>query len=364
MASRVNTRFVLILAGFVVVALGIVGGLWGLQMRGDATRNIRTGDEYLAQGDFKKARSHYGRAVSKEPTNVEYVAKMEAALLQIRPQTTDEARELYRERLGILRHRVRYNPTDPQPHLALIEELVGIARLFNHPSYWQLVAGAGEDMWERVPASSPKRIYAKLYRGLARRHLFRELTEEEVAEAEGDLLAFVEAVPDSDLGWASLAGARLTIGHQHDLEGETRRATEKLEEAQETVRRALEAVPDGPEVAMVVVDHLLLKRRKDEAAVSEAEMAAAVDHMVERVEANRSPILVNRATQLLIRLPSLDGPARSAAMLQRHLDDHPDAHFHRFILARLLYRLNELDKAYENAAAIVDAELLPVSFMS
>ncbi len=55
MASRVNTRFILILVVSVVAALGIVGGLWALQMRGDATRNIRAGDEYLAQGEFKKA---------------------------------------------------------------------------------------------------------------------------------------------------------------------------------------------------------------------------------------------------------------------------------------------------------------------
>ncbi|MEE8138248.1 MAG: tetratricopeptide repeat protein, partial [Thermoanaerobaculia bacterium] len=219
-------------------------------------------------------------------------------------------------------------------------------------------------MWERVPASSPKRIYAKLYRGLARRHLFRELTEEEVAEAEGDLVAFVEAVPDSDLGWASLAGARLAIGHQHDLDGETRRAREKLEEAQESIRRALEAVPDGPEVAMVVVDHLRRKRRNDEAAVSEAEMAAAVDHLVELVEADWSPILVSQTAQLLRSLPSLDGPARSAVMLQRYLDDHPDAHSHRLILARQHYLLSELDTAYETAAAIVGAELLPVSFLA
>ncbi len=71
MASRVNTRFLLILAVALMAGGGIVGGLWFLQMRADATRNVRAGDEFMAQGEFKKAWKYYGRAVDKQPANLE-----------------------------------------------------------------------------------------------------------------------------------------------------------------------------------------------------------------------------------------------------------------------------------------------------
>ncbi len=50
MASRVNTKFVLILTSTVLVGVVIVGGLWVLQIRGDSSRHIKKGDAYMAEG--------------------------------------------------------------------------------------------------------------------------------------------------------------------------------------------------------------------------------------------------------------------------------------------------------------------------
>ena len=49
MATRINTKFVLILAGSVGAGVCVIIGLWVLQIRGDATRHITAGDAIVAE---------------------------------------------------------------------------------------------------------------------------------------------------------------------------------------------------------------------------------------------------------------------------------------------------------------------------
>ncbi|MEE9533430.1 MAG: hypothetical protein V3W06_03350, partial [Acidimicrobiia bacterium] len=167
MAARVNTRFVLILSFSIVSIVGLVGGLWFLKIRGDATRNINAGDQLMAQGDYSRAVQMYGRAVNKEPENLNHLSKIEEAILHVRPKTQDEVAELYARRVGVLRHRIRYQTQDADVHLRLLREFHRAARLFNRVDLWQELANAAEEMWEQVPARDPKRVYARLYRGMA-----------------------------------------------------------------------------------------------------------------------------------------------------------------------------------------------------
>ena len=134
MATRINTKFVLIAAGIVVAAGGTVGGLWVLQMRADTGRHIMAGDEFMAQGEYERALQQYGRAVRKEPAQLSHLHKVQETLGYIRPQTQDKANELDDMRLALLRHEVRYSSRDPQVHLRLIRELHRLARWFAQTS--------------------------------------------------------------------------------------------------------------------------------------------------------------------------------------------------------------------------------------
>ena len=51
MATRINTKFVLILAISVFAAGGIIGGLWVLQIRGDTSRNPAADTAGSAEGE-------------------------------------------------------------------------------------------------------------------------------------------------------------------------------------------------------------------------------------------------------------------------------------------------------------------------
>ena len=102
MATRFNTRLFLILTISLFCAVGVIGGLWYLQTRGDATRSIRIGDEYFAQGDMDRARDYYRRAISRDRSNVQYVDKLEEAILSYRPVNQNEAFRWYQEYLEVL----------------------------------------------------------------------------------------------------------------------------------------------------------------------------------------------------------------------------------------------------------------------
>ncbi|MHC4414837.1 MAG: tetratricopeptide repeat protein [Planctomycetota bacterium] len=366
MATKVNRKFVLILTAAVFMVAVLVGGLWVLQRRGDTTRHIKAGDQFMAQGEYEAALKMYGRAVFKEPSNLDHLAKMEEALLSIRPQTRDQASELDDMRVGIFAHKARYRPRDPEAHLALIRELHGVARFIDRINVWQRVADAAEDMWERIPSDDPKRVYAKLYKGMADLHLVspRTETEEEIAAAEQDLQMFLEAVPDHDLGWAALARGQMSIAHQLRIDGKTSRAEQKFREVEETIRRARAAVPDGPEVARVVALHYGLKFVEDREAVDTDELNEAVDWMVELVAPSNDPFLLMESVGILRTVDRTQGIPRAVEMLQQYVNEHPEAHDHRLAIASLEFLNRELDDAYEAAVVVIDAGPVPVSLLS
>ena len=134
---------------------------------------------------------------------------------------------------------------------------------------------------------------------------------EAVVEAEQDLLDFVAAVPESDLGWAALLGYQMTVAEQLRINGERRRANEKFEKVEATFERALKAVPEGAEVAKLAVLRLSLNRADRAAPLDAAELAPAVDRMVELAEATQTPALLSEVAEVLRQLPSLDGPSRA-----------------------------------------------------
>ncbi|MHC4128778.1 MAG: hypothetical protein ACYSUA_11535, partial [Planctomycetota bacterium] len=273
MATRVNTRFVLILVVTLLAAVGIVGGLWFLQMRGDTTRNIRAGDERMAEGEqalaggdvvasqgfFEKALRQYGRAAHKEPEALSHLDKIETALQRIRPTAQSRANELYGLHLEVLRRKARYQRRDPEAHLNFLTELHGLARQFKEAGVWQDLADAADDMDRNVPESEPLRDRALLYRGMARMRVMglagmgpisaRAVTDREITEAEENLLDFVRVFPQDDLGWATLAESQLSVARWRRVHGISAEADEDFEKADETLSRALESVPDGPEVA-------------------------------------------------------------------------------------------------------------------
>ena len=137
MASKVNSKFVLFLVLSIGVAAMIIGGLLVLNMRGNAQRSFRLAAEAEQAGDMKRARDYYGRAVHKEPGNLEYLACLERVILQLEPKTANEATDMYREWVGVLNHAARHDSQNVNAQLRLINELFNAARRSN--GQWELL---------------------------------------------------------------------------------------------------------------------------------------------------------------------------------------------------------------------------------
>ncbi|MHC4827341.1 MAG: hypothetical protein ACYTEY_12360, partial [Planctomycetota bacterium] len=393
MATRVNTRFVLILAVTLFAAVGIVGGLWVLQIRGDTTRHIKAGDALMVRAQaatdsgkfddgqalYEQARKQYGRAVAKEPAELSHLRKLETVLASLRPGTQDRARELDDMRVEMLRHEVRYRRQDPEAHLNLITDRYRLARQFNLSGPWKQLADAADDMYNSVSPLEPLRDRALLYRGMGNMRAYglagmgamssRTASDEDIKSAEGDLLAFVKKFEQDDLGWAALAESQLSIARQLRADNRNQDADTAYEEADETLRQALENVPDGREVARVAALRLVLKRFEERDASVQDDLEAAVDRMEQLAATSDDPLLLADVAEIIRVTDPENGLPRCVELMRAYVDAHPDELYQWLQLAQLCYVARDhepeyLSNAYEAAELVMSAEPVPVSTLS
>ncbi|MCH8315301.1 MAG: tetratricopeptide repeat protein [Planctomycetes bacterium] len=375
MASRLNKKFALTLAAISLAAVAVLGGLGLLAYRANTTRYIKAGDQLMAKGDYEAALKDYGRAVAKEESDLSHLRKYEQALLHIRPRTQQQAERYYGLFIGVLRHKIRYRPFDADVHLELLEELHSRARLVNRSPAWDPVYEAAEDMEAGVPQSDPRYVYAKLYKGLAILRRNPVPTDAQVQDALRNLSEFVEAVPDSDSGWAGrvealLATARLDreAGNKLSSEEKEQKAKEMLQEALKVRKARLGPDADGLGPELGKLRALWWVRRPDDGDPAEMEppqeITQALDRMVELITESPDPLLLLGATDVLSLADPTEGAAEAIGILTDYLSEHPEHHLHRFSLANLYFYGGTFEAARVQARVIIDAEPVVVSLLA
>ena len=159
MATQVNKKLIFYITVFFGAAIVILGGLWFLYARGDASRNIRRGDALMAAGQYEDAAKQYARGVSKEKSNLEYLDKWEASILAIVPPTQTEAKSRYGELVVIRRSRAIHQPDNLEFHWAVIEDAIKAAQWSqNSIESWQNVEDALLTMQDSINEDSLKRL--------------------------------------------------------------------------------------------------------------------------------------------------------------------------------------------------------------
>ncbi len=375
MASRLNTKFALTLAGISLTAVAVLGGLGLLAYRANTTRHIKAGDQLMADGDYKAAMKEYGRAVAKEKSDLSHLRKFEQALLRIRPRTQDQAEQYYSQFIGVFYHELRYRPDDTDLHLELLEELHTRARLVNRSFAWDPVYDAAKEMETGVPLSDPRHVYAKLYKGLASLRRNPVPTDTQVQDALRNLSEFVEAVPDSDSGWAGRIEALLATAQLDRDAGNEFAADEKENEAKAMLQEAVKVRkallgPDadglGPELGKLRA--LWWVRRPDDGDPAKMEpkqeIRQALKRMVDLITESQDPLLLLAATDVLSFADRTDGTTTGIDILTAYLSEHPEHHLHRFALANLYFLSNAFEAARTQAQQVIDAEPVQVSLLA
>ncbi len=373
-ATRVNKKLIAMVVSGILLAGGIVAAFWAYNQLQSTARNIRAGDELMTSGDFRQARKQYGRAVRKEGGNLGHIKKLRESISSIAPGTPGEASAFYDEYVDTLVHEARYNPNSAEAQLQLVYELYAAARITNSEAYWQKLRIACATMLDRISEDDPRRYEAVLYQGLARLRTedssLAETFDDEghiVFPGEDDLQAALESDLGNDLAWAMLAHGRMAVYYRLDNTGRKHQAEKNRELAERTMKQAMEAAPQGMEVALTHLREAILRRSRlqrdwaaDQDAVSQADLDAAsagvrvaAAHLLTTFDPSRDAIRTREVVQMLLssgesgREPTLD-------VLRRHLAAHEDDLARRLVLAEVLLMLDRPDEAEVEADRVLD----------
>jgi tetratricopeptide (TPR) repeat protein len=94
MASRINTKFVIMLCIAGVVMLALVGVAYSI-VKKSGSEYEALGDKMMAEGDYEKAKMFYGKAVSDDRSRIDWMGKWVDAMEHITPDTETAYRDAF-----------------------------------------------------------------------------------------------------------------------------------------------------------------------------------------------------------------------------------------------------------------------------
>jgi tetratricopeptide (TPR) repeat protein len=332
--SKVNRKLVIVVGGFSAAAVLLLGAVLAVNQfwLKNAARNIKAGDELMAQGQYRQAYGMYGRAASKEPAVVSHIAKMEEALLKVVPTSPQQAADDYRTFVNLKRGRVKAQPSDPAQLRMLFDVLEEGADLYpNYDGWLQVEAEARPLLEVAVPGSdAAKACEEELLFARARRESL--LSAGERTDLERRCEAFLATSPKSWRAWVALVELRLEDVVRLRATGQEQvanRRQEQLDKGIADMAASLGGSGDDPDVrlalAEVAFDRMILDvregRRVTYSKLDQATLRSAVDALKGAAAASGDPGAI-RATST--RLLSVGASAEANAFVKEWLDAHPD----------------------------------------
>lgn len=363
--NKANTKLIKVIAFALAFLLLAGGGAWFyVEMRG-ATSNISTGDAQFAEGEYKQAWKSYGRAVRKEPNNLEYIRKVKNAVSHITPLTQAEARQMYDEYVRTLIHEARYNPLDIDTHLAIAKEMYTTAYLTGQDSEWLKLRSIVKTGLDQISPADPRSQELKLYRGLASLWIDDGLMTQTYDvdgnvrfPGESDFEEVLEKDPGNALAWASLAHGRMAVYYRLSDEGKTSQAKTNKLFAASTMEQAITLAGESFAVSAVVLREYLLQRTvllKKQLANAEEVKQGEIDEITTKIVIAREKVIASydadldyaRAGEIAALFMATDNDGDSYAMdlLQDTVELHPNDFGRMYILAGLLAKAGENDTA-------------------
>ncbi len=363
MASRLNTRFLLILitvAGGLAIA---VAGIAFYALRDDPTRNIRAAENALAEGDYEKAIDEYARAVAKRPSDTQILDIYEKTLLQMRPESHEIAKDLYRRWMAVLNHRTQVRASESASHLPLLRELYRNGQLTPDLGWWQQLQQISAEALTRAAAASEGYDEIQFYQLAAIANQPALLDEEALDELERDLASFIEAHPAHGPAVTTAIGFLFVRAQALALSNNTVESNAKVDAVQAIVDTAVEANPNDPHV-IVAQGRLLLGRRVRGEQIEPAAFEEAARRVTEMAHGTDDSILLNQSISILPYLTAAAGVEDAIAILRGYIDRHPDSVLERYMVAQLVYQEGRPDEAEAEVEAVIDSDPLPVSFLA
>jgi len=240
MASKVNTKFVIILSASVIVIAGAVAAIGYNTISKSAADHLKVAAEAENKGDLEAAASAYAKAVNKARGNPDYISKWLAALGKLTPTPSTAYRERFRnEYLLALRALANNLPSDAGVQNRQLELILTELRLVPPAaSGWEGLYTTAETAINNFPAGEKSVDLVKRYRGIARvtlMQLVADQPDDKIAEAKADLLAALASNPDDAEAASFLAEWHRQASDRARRKGEEQDAEKVLAEGRKVL---------------------------------------------------------------------------------------------------------------------------------
>ena len=375
MASRVNTKFVILLAGVLFVLFAGVAGLAVYAKYRSGERLIRQGDAALAAGDYEEASKKYSRAVSRDQSRTDWLIKWQDALLQTTPDNTATYQKAYKERyMSILSKLASLSPTDPEPQIEFVKEFDRYLRLVggNSLSGYQQIVTLVDERANQLDPEDPKTKELMAYRGRAivDQMLRVSVDQELVDKAEEDLTEAIAVNPndyESALALVQWYYAAVDLARRDVRQAEAEAALKEFRSQLADLVAKHGSVPEvrvfafriealeAQRKAVTIEDRRKMQETLRPAAQATLDVLAAAD--ASALDAG----VLNQAARILTSFVGPEGQTQFLEILQRVVAARPEDPDALIMLGQMLASQQQFSDAYDAFERVANLPNKPVS---
>lgn len=388
MASKVNTKFVVLLGTAVVVGLGLLLGAAYLLVYRSAEDLVQLGDRAMARGEYVEAAAHYAKACDKEKTNPANFVKWRASIEKQVPETPVQFEDAMRGWRGATRQLAMLQKDNLAAQREYLETMRGVVtgpfdrgNLQYLKSETDLIlsgyAGKPAGPWENL----------RRYRGLAQLRIAAEDQNSRQPDwdvAIEDLNAALKADPKDYESAMGLEGIYYELSDRATRGGKTEEAKRLNDMGREVIRAFVEANPSEPMMMLGTLRRDMgdaareFQQRVKEAqdrglptpdpvAESKVFTEAGLERLNAAFEAakglggqNVTSAMVNGFKQTELSIDRQARLSRTAELVRMGLEARPDDLDLIAARAEISAELNDFAAGVDHLEQILDAEPRPV----
>lgn len=374
MATRVNTRFVVILSVGLVVVFGAVGAAGLIAYTGRDERNVAKADALMAVGKYEEASKLYERSVGRDRTRQDWLEKWYEALSKSTPTVRAEYDQAYDFSRNILRQLALLRASDVEAQVRYIHELDRFVRETGATREGlDYLARETDDRAKDLGSNEPQLAKLTRYRGLAYVDQMSLITVDEAkrTQAMADLRAAVELDPTD---WEAALGVvrwHIAEADRGARDGRPEIAEKEMTQARTLLNEFLAARPEHPEGLLMsfIMDQTELSRTgvSTPEAIRETgqKLLASANKVVAATVAAPADELrsehVQRVVVFLGRGLGAEGLGPVEEVLDRALAANPDDAALMVTRGALLTEKGDLTGAIAALQKVVDLPARPVS---
>lgn len=367
--SKVNKKFILLICGFFVFAVFVLGGIYYWSYAAAPERNIRIGDECViaaqaaeiagnqeeAYKKYQEALSRYGRSLNKRQNNLAYSQKLIDTLDLMTPKTSSDAQELYQRRIAYMQKQTRAAPGDARVWIKLAKTLMERAQIFDSSNLWQEVVELCDDALLKIPQSDPSFVEIE---GIRIESLLKEeeiFTADVRLETETAAVNYLKERPQDTKVWSGLLRSIESDIGRLATSSRISESQARALEFERVLAQAKAAVPANPLIGIEEVRYLIRQRQLKNPTVTPLAIRTAFNPLLWKngdreskdfqIETTLSGNVLSEIATIASAIQDTVALDRAIGALQNFVNTHPNAMMELNAIGKLQKSADQFDAA-------------------